>query len=75
MPHKGHADPDTNDRPRFHSNKPFSELTEHVTRAIKASDVSSTPLVVETMDGVMITKMSQPSTGPPLCVGARGKLD
>ena len=42
----------------FHSNMLVSELTEHDTRAIEASDVSSTPLVVETADGVMITKMS-----------------
>ena len=54
---------------------PISKLTECVTRAIEASDVSSTPPVVETADGVMITKMSQPLTGPLLCVGARGKLD
>ena len=75
MPHEGYADPVTNDGPRFHSNMPVSELTERVTRAIKASDASSTPLVAETAEGVMITKMSRPSTGPPLCVGARGKLD
>ena len=50
MPHEGYADPITNDGPRFHSN--ISELTEHVTRAIEASDVSSAPLVAETMDGV-----------------------
>ena len=52
-----------------------SELTEHVTRAIEASDVSSTPSVAETVDGATIAKMSQPSTEPLLCVGARGKLD
>ena len=52
MPHEGYADPVTNDRPRFHSNIPISELTERVTRAIKASDVSSTHPVMETVDGV-----------------------
>ena len=62
MPHEGYADPVMNDRPRFHSNMPVSELAERVTRAIKASDASSTPLVVKTMDGATITKMSQPST-------------
>ena len=41
-----------NDRPRFHSNMPVSELTERDTRAIKASVVSSAPLVVETTDRV-----------------------
>ena len=75
MPHEGYADPIMNDGPGFHSNMPISELTERVTRAIKASDVSSTPPLAETTDRVMITKMSQPSTGPPLRVGARGKLD
>ena len=75
MPHEGYVDPVMNDGPRFHSNMPDSELTERVTRAIEASDVSSTPLVVETMDGAMITKMSRPSAGPLLHVGARGKLD
>ena len=52
MPHEGYADPIMNDGPRFHSDMPVSELTECVTRAIEASDVSSTPLVVETTDGV-----------------------
>ena len=53
MPHEGYADPVTNDGPGFHSNMPISELTEHVTGAIEASDVSSAPLVEETMDRVM----------------------
>ena len=53
MPHEGYVDPITNDGPGFHSNMPVSELIKHVTRAIEASDVSSAPLVVETMDGVM----------------------
>ena len=52
MPHEGYADPIMNDGPRFHSNVPISELTERVTRAIEASDISSTPLVAKTMDGV-----------------------
>ena len=75
MPHEGYADPITNNGPRFHSNMLINELTECVTRAIEASDVSSTPPVVETVDGVTITKTSQPSTGPPLRMGDRGKLD
>ena len=68
------ADPITNDGPRFHSNMPVSELTEHVTQAIEASDVSSTPPVVETTDGATTTKTSLPSTGPLLHVRARGKI-
>ena len=52
MPHEGYADPVTNDGPRFHSNVPVSELTERVTQAIEASNVSSTPPVTETVDGV-----------------------
>ena len=75
MPHEGYADPITNDGPGFHSNMPVSELTEHDTRGIEASDVSSTPSVAETADEVTITKTSRPSTRPSLCAGARGKLD
>ena len=75
LPHEGYADPVMNDGPGFHSNMPISELTERVTRAIEASDVSSTPPVVETTDGAMITKTSRPSTRPLLRTGARGKLD
>ena len=75
MPHEGYAYPVMNNGPGFHSDMPVSELTEHVTLAIKASDVSSTPPVAETTDGVTITKTRQPSTGPPLCMGAQGKLD
>ena len=75
MLHEGYADPVTNDGPRFHLDMPVSELTERKTQAIEASGVCSTPPVAETMDGVTITKMSRPSTGPPLRVGAQGKLD
>ena len=52
MSHESYADPVTNDGPGFHSDMPFSELTEPDTRAFEASVVSSTPLVAETMDGV-----------------------
>ena len=52
MPHEGYVDPVTNDRPELHSDIPISELTERVTRAIEASDVSSITLVEETADGV-----------------------
>ena len=58
MPHEGYADPVTNDGPGFHSDMPVSELIERDTRAIEASDVSSTPLVAETADRVSITKTS-----------------
>ena len=71
MPHEGYADPITNNGPRFHSDMPVSELTKRVTRAIEASDVSSTPLVAETADMVTITKTSRPSTGPPLRTGLK----
>ena len=63
MPHEGYADPVTNDRPKFHSNVPVSELTERVTRAIEASDVSSAPLVAETMDRV--TQKTRPTPTMP----------
>ena len=68
MPHEGYADPVMNDGPRFHSNMPVSELTNHITRAIKASDVSSTPPVAETADGV--THKTRPTPIEPN--GARG---
>ena len=42
MSQVGYADPVMNDGPRFHSKMPDSELTEHVNRAIEASDISST---------------------------------
>ena len=45
--------PSANDGSRFHSDVPVSELTEHNTRAIEASVVSSAPLVAEIKDGVM----------------------
>ena len=64
MPHEGYADPITNNGHGFHSNMPISKLTEHVTRAIEASDFSSTPPVAETVDGVTIIKTSRASTGP-----------
>ena len=61
MPHEGYADPITNDRHGFHLDVPVSELTKRVTRAIEASDVSSTPLVVETTDGVTHETRSTPT--------------
>ena len=75
MPHEGYADPVTNDGSRFHSVMPVCELTEGDTRAIGASDVSSSPPVAETADGVMVTKTSRPSTGPLQRAGAQRKLD
>ena len=55
MSHESYADSFMNDEPGFHSNIPVSELTERVTQAIEASDVSSTPLVAETTNGATIT--------------------
>ena len=75
MSQEGYADPIMNDGPKFHSIIPISELTECVTQAIEASDVSSTRPVAKTADGATLTKTSRPSTGPPLCAGAQGKLD
>ena len=53
MPHESYADPVMNDGPRFHSDMPISELTKHETRAIKASVISSAPLIVKTEDELM----------------------
>ena len=75
MPHKGRPDPVMSDGPGFQSNMPISELTERVTRAIEASDISSTPLVAETTDGVTSQRRANPRLDPPLCAGARGMLD
>jgi len=63
MPHEGYADPVTNDEPGFHSNMPVSELTERVTRAIEASDVSSAHPIAETTDGV--THETRPTPTKP----------
>ena len=68
MPHEGYANLVVDDGPRFHSNIPISELTERVTRAIEASDVSSAPSVVETTDGV--THGTRPTPTNPM--GLRG---
>ena len=47
MPHEGYADSIMNDELGFHSNMPISKLTKRITRAVEASDINSTPLVVE----------------------------
>ena len=60
MPPEGFTDPITSDGTRFHSNKPVSELIKRVTRAIKASDIASTPLVAKTVDGATVTKRADP---------------
>ena len=70
MRHEGYANLVTNNGPRFHSDMPVSELTECITRAIEASDIHSTPLVAEIVDGATITKTSQPLTTPLLRAGA-----
>ena len=64
MPHEGYADPVTNDGPIFHLNVPISELTECVTRAIEASDVSSAPPIAKTTDGVT-HENSKPTPSEP----------
>ena len=69
MPHKGHADPIPNNRPGFHSNMSISELTERVTRAIEASDISSAPPVVKNHRRGNARKLKPTPTEPN---GARG---
>ena len=68
MPHQGYANPVMNDKPGLHSNVLVSELTERITRAIEASDISSAPPIVETADGVM--HETQPTPTEPN--GAQG---
>ena len=75
MPPEGFADPIIGDGTGFCSNMPASKLTEHFTRAIEAGGVNSTPRVAKTVDGATVTKMSQPLTESPPCVGARGRSD
>ena len=60
MPHESSSTPSTNDGSEFHMNIPISELIERDTRAIEASIVNSTPLVVETEDGVTHETRSTP---------------
>ena len=57
---EGFADPITSDGTGFHLNIPISELIKHVTRAVEASDVASTPPVAETMDRATVTKQADP---------------
>ena len=68
MPHEGYANPIMNDGPRFHSDVPNSELTEHVTRAIEANDISSAPLIAETTDGQ--THKTRPTPRPCPALGS-----
>ena len=60
MPPEGLADPITSDGTGFRLNIPINELIKHVTRAVEASDVASTPLVAETVDGATVTKQADP---------------
>ena len=68
MPHEGYANPVMNDGPRFHSDIPVRELTERVTQAIEASDVSSVPPIAETVDGV--THETRPTPRPRPALGS-----
>ena len=65
MPHESYADPIMNDGPGFHSDIPVIKLTERVTRAIEANDI--TPPVAETVDGVM--HETRPTPRPHLTLG------
>ena len=60
IPPKGFADPVTSNGTGFRLNIPVSVLIKCITRAIKASDVASTPQVVETANGATITKRADP---------------
>ena len=71
MPYEGYADPVTNDGSEFHSNVPVSELTERVTRAIKASDVSSAPPVVRNRGWGNAQNSTDPYLSPTGLRGSR----
>ena len=69
MPHEGYADPVMNDGPRLHSNVPVSELTERVTRAIEASDISSAPPIARNLRRGNAQNSTDPYQSP---MGLRG---
>ena len=75
MPHEGSTDPSVDDGPRFHSNMPISELTERDTQAIKASVVSSAPLVAKTEDRVTHETWPTPTEPHGLGGSSRPILD
>ena len=56
--------PSANDGPEFHTNMPVSEHIECDTRAIKASVVSSAPLVAKIEDRVMHETRANPYRDP-----------
>ena len=64
MPNEGFVDPVASDGTGFLFNMSVSELTERVTRAIEASDVSSTPPVAKTTDGVTYETRPTPRSCP-----------
>ena len=57
MPPEGFADLIASDKTGFHLNIPVSKLIKHVTHAIEASDIASTPPVAKTVDGATFMKM------------------
>ena len=67
--------PSVDDGPRFHSNMPISELTERDTQAIKASVVSSAPLVAKTEDRVTHETWPTPTEPHGLGGSSRPILD
>ena len=69
MPPEGFADPVTGDGTGFRLNMLSSELAEHVTQAIEAGGINSTPPVAKTVDRATITKMNRPLTESPPRVG------
>ena len=66
--------PSANDRPKFHTNMPISELIERDTRAVEASVVSSAPPVAESEDGVMRETRPTPIR-PQGARAARSKIE
>ena len=60
MPPEGFANLVMSDGTGFCSNIPVNELIKSVTRAVEASDVASTPPVVKTADGAIVTKRADP---------------
>ena len=71
MSQEGYADPVMNDEPGFRSIIPISELTERVTRAIEASDISSAPLVAKNCGRGNAQNSNRPQPSPTGLRGSR----
>jgi len=74
MPQEGYADPVMNDRPRFRSITPVSELTELVFEPERSGQATKlSPSGCEEPDGVAQNDSHQPHEGPTRLGGSNAK--